>query len=106
MENPATAGRSVARNSIILGIFAMVTVGLIAVTQQGTAERIADEIRRVQLSALTEILPDEQHDNDMLRHRAGGITANVTDHYAVLAAVVQIDIIGACGGNGDHFQLR
>ncbi|WP_150303897.1 electron transport complex subunit RsxG [Pseudomonas saliphila] len=66
MENPATAGRSVARNSIILGIFAMVTVGLIAVTQQSTAERIAEEIRRVQLSALTEILPDEQHDNDML----------------------------------------
>lgn len=66
MENPATAGRSVARNSIILGIFAMVTVGLIAVTQQSTAERIAEEIRRVQLSALTETLPDEQHDNDML----------------------------------------
>lgn len=66
MENPATAGRSVVRNSIILGIFAMVTVGLIAVTQQSTAERIAEEIRRVQLSALTEILPDDQHDNDML----------------------------------------
>lgn len=66
MDNPATAGHSVARNSIILGIFAMVTVGLIAVTQQSTADRIAEEIRRAQMSALTEILPDEQHDNDML----------------------------------------
>lgn len=66
MENPATAGHSVLRNSIILGIFAMVTVGLIAVTQQSTADRIAEEIRRAQMSALTEILPAEQHDNDML----------------------------------------
>ena len=66
MENPATAGRSVARNSIILGVFAMFTVGLIAVTQQSTADRIAEERRRAQMSALTEILPDEQHDNDML----------------------------------------
>lgn len=66
MENPATAGRSVARNSIILGIFAMFTVGLIAVTQQSTADRIAEERRRAQMSALTEILADGQHDNDML----------------------------------------
>ncbi|HDZ55107.1 MAG TPA: electron transport complex subunit RsxG [Pseudomonas xinjiangensis] len=66
MDNNETAGRSITRNSIILGIFAMVTVGLIAVTQQGTAARIAEEKRRAQMSALTEILPESEHDNDLL----------------------------------------
>lgn len=66
MQNPLTTGSSVFRNSVILGVFAMFTVGLIAVTQQGTAERIAEEKRRVQMSALTQILPEDQHDNDLL----------------------------------------
>lgn len=66
MDNPSTTRSSVLRNSIILGVFAMATVGLIAITQQGTAERISEAQRRVQLSALNEILPHEQHDNDLL----------------------------------------
>ena len=66
MENPATAGSSIVRNSLILGVFAMITVGLIALTQQGTASRIAEEQRRMQMSALNEILPHDQHDNDLL----------------------------------------
>lgn len=63
---PLGAGRSVVRNSLILGLFAMATVGLIAVTQISTAPRIAEEQRRVQMSALNEILPHDQHDNDLL----------------------------------------
>lgn len=66
MDNPTTTGRSVLRNGLILGMFAIATVGLIALTQQGTAERIASEQRRVQMSALNEILPHDQHDNDLL----------------------------------------
>ncbi len=66
MDNPTTTRSSILRNSVILGLFAMATVGLIAVTQQGTAERISEAQRRVQLSALNEILPHEQHDNDLL----------------------------------------
>ncbi len=66
MDNPTSTRSSVLRNSIILGVFAMATVGMIAITQQGTAERISDAQRRVQLSALNEILPHEQHDNDLL----------------------------------------
>lgn len=66
MDTSMTPGRSILRNALILGVFAMVTVGLIAVTQQGTAERIADSQRRVQMSALNEILPHDQHDNDLL----------------------------------------
>ncbi|SDR75752.1 electron transport complex protein RnfG [Halopseudomonas sabulinigri] len=66
MDNPTSTRSSVLRNSIILGVFAMATVGMIAITQQGTAEHISDAQRRVQLSALNEILPHEQHDNDLL----------------------------------------
>lgn len=66
MDNPNTTGSSMLRNGIILGLFAIATVGLIALTQQGTAERIANEQRRVQMSALNEILPHDQHDNDLL----------------------------------------
>lgn len=66
METSTTPASSILRNALILGVFAMVTVGLIAVTQQGTAERIADSQRRVQMSALNEILPHDQHDNDLL----------------------------------------
>lgn len=75
MQNPLTTGSSIVRNSIILGVFAMFTVGLIAVTQQGTAERIAEEKRRVQMSALMQILPEDQHDNDLLND-----TFVVSDH--------------------------
>ena len=66
MENPTTTRSSILRNSLILGLFAMATVGLIAITQQGTAERISEAQRRVQLSALNEIIPHDQHDNDLL----------------------------------------
>ena len=62
MENPTSTSSSILRNSLILGLFAMATVGMIAVTQQGTAERI-DE---AQLSALNEIIPHDRHDNDLL----------------------------------------
>ena len=62
----AKLSRSILRNSVILGLFAVATVGMIAVTQQGTAERISEAQRRVQLSALNEIVPHDQHDNDLL----------------------------------------
>lgn len=61
-----TPGRSVVRNSLILGVFAIFTVGVIAFTQQATSERIAAEQQRMQMRALNEILPDDQHDNDLL----------------------------------------
>ena len=66
MDPVTTPSRSVLRNSLILGLFAIVTVGLIAITQQGTAQRIIAEQQRMQMRALNEILPDDQHDNDLL----------------------------------------
>lgn len=56
---------AIRKNSIGLGIFAIVTAGLIAVTQQTTKQRITQNIVDAQLAAFTEILPQEYFDNDL-----------------------------------------
>ena len=58
--------KSVARNSLSLGLFAMFTVGLISLTYVFTQDRIADQIRAYEARALMEILPPETHDNVLL----------------------------------------
>lgn len=60
---------SVRRNSIALGIFALVTSGILAITLLATEERIATAERRAAEQALLEIVPRERHDNDMLSDR-------------------------------------
>ena len=67
MDTRMTPTRSILRNSLILGLFAIFTVGLIAFIQQATSERIATEQQRMQMRALNEILPEDQHDNDLLQ---------------------------------------
>lgn len=62
----AAVRQSIVRNAIGLGMFAIITAGVIAVTQAVTAERIADQIRRAEAAALFEIIPEQQHDNDLL----------------------------------------
>lgn len=49
-----------------LAIFAVVTAGLIAVTQVGTKERILKNEREAQARALYEIVPRDQIENDLL----------------------------------------
>lgn len=58
--------KSISKNSIILGVFAALTVGLVALIQQGTADKIAEAERQAQLQALSEILPAQAYDNDLL----------------------------------------
>lgn len=58
---------SIRKNSIGLGIFAIVTAGLIAVTQQVTQERIETNILQAQQAAFSEILPDQYYDNDLYK---------------------------------------
>lgn len=64
----AAIRQSIARNAIGLGIFAVITAGVIAVTQVVTAERIADQVRRAEAAALFEIIPEQRHDNDLLKN--------------------------------------
>jgi electron transport complex protein RnfG len=58
--------RSMLKNSLVLGLFAIATVGLVALLQQATAERIATAERESQVRALSEILPRSSYDNNLL----------------------------------------
>lgn len=59
-------GQSISKNSLILGVFALVTAGTLALTNLGTQDRIAAAERAAQQKALFEVVPLDQHDNDML----------------------------------------
>jgi len=58
--------RSMLKNSLVLGLFAIVTVGAVTLLQQFTAERIQASERAAQLRALNEILPRDSYDNPLL----------------------------------------
>lgn len=58
--------RSMLKNSLVLGLFAIVTVGLVTLIQQATATRIEAAARDAQVRALGEILPPGSYDNHLL----------------------------------------
>lgn len=62
----AALAQSIRRNAIGLGLFAIITGGTIAVTQVMTAERIQEQAAQAEAKALFEIIPESQHDNNLL----------------------------------------
>ncbi len=52
-------------SALILGLFAVVGTGLVALTQANTAERIAENERQSLLDNLHQVLSSELHDNDL-----------------------------------------
>lgn len=60
--------RSMLKNALVLGVFAIVTVGVVGLTQVGTAKRIAEAEREAKARALGEILPAGSYDNHLLDH--------------------------------------
>jgi electron transport complex protein RnfG len=66
---------SIRRNSLGLGIFAILTAGLIAITNLLTQDTIEDNILEAQISAFNEILPNNLYDNDLTTDTAL-LTAN------------------------------
>lgn len=58
--------KSIGFNSILLGLFALVTAGVVATTHQMTKERISEAQWRAAQAALYEIIPPEQHENDLI----------------------------------------
>lgn len=58
--------RSMLKNSLVLALFAAVTVAVVAITQQSTKSRIAAAERDAQIRALGEILPAHSYDNALL----------------------------------------
>jgi electron transport complex protein RnfG len=59
-------GQSISKNSLILGTFAIITAGTLALTNLGTQDRIATAERAAQQRALFEILPQDTHDNELI----------------------------------------
>ncbi len=58
--------QSIIRATIGLGIFAIITSGLIAATQILTKETIEKQIKKAQSKALLQIVSVDEHDNDLL----------------------------------------
>ncbi len=59
-------GKSISKNSFILGLFAIITAGILAATFLSTKDKIAQAEKRAAQKALLEIVPRNAHDNDML----------------------------------------
>lgn len=70
---------SISKNSVLLALFALATALLLAFTQAGTKDRIEKAERAAAQKALFEVMPREQHDNDMLSD-----TLAVEEQYAEL----------------------
>lgn len=66
MTRENTLLNSVMSSSLSLGLFAVVTVGLIALTYVFTQDKIAAQVRAYEARALMEILPEDTHDNSLL----------------------------------------
>lgn len=60
------ANRSMFKNALVLGLFAVVTVGVVALVHQFTAQRIDDAQREARGRALLELLPAGSYDNHPL----------------------------------------
>jgi len=58
-------GKSITFNSFVLGVFALCTAGIVALTHEATAEKIAAAKLQAARAALAEIIPSDQHDNDL-----------------------------------------
>lgn len=59
-------GASISKNSLLLAVFALIAAGGLALTNEGTRERIQKAERAAQQKALFEIVPRSRHDNDLL----------------------------------------
>jgi H+/Na+-translocating ferredoxin:NAD+ oxidoreductase subunit G len=57
---------SMARNAVLLGLFAVVSTAIIASTYLSTGDRIRENIRRAEERALIDIVPLTRHNNSML----------------------------------------
>ena len=66
-KNTASLVSSISSNSAILGFFAFICTAIIAGTYLGTEDNIIEQQRQAQLKALYQIVPKNQHDNDLLQ---------------------------------------
>ncbi len=62
----ATINGAMRHNALALGAFAVLTAGAIALAQSATREQIAANREQARARALFQIVPQDQHDNDLL----------------------------------------
>ncbi len=60
---------AISRNSVLLGLFAAITTGLIAMTFLGTRDAIVAAEREAEARQLLEIFPNNTHDNSLIDDR-------------------------------------
>ena len=60
-------GQSISKNSLILGVFALLAAAALALVNMGTQDRISKAERAAKQKALFEIVPADQIDNDLLQ---------------------------------------
>ena len=82
-------GQSVSRNSIVLGIFAIVTTGMIVLTANLTKGKIAEAQQNALKKSLFEVMPKELIGNDLLKDqvplKADGLLGSKKDKVAYIA---------------------
>ena len=80
--------KSISKNSVILASFAFITAALIALTQLSTEKAIERNKQKALEKALFELIPKEQHDNQMLDDKlllTAGTLSNRKARYAYFA---------------------
>lgn len=106
-------GLSISKNSLLLGIFALITAAIVAATQLGTEDRIAAAEKAAAQKALLEIIPQDRHNNDLLLDtrtipqpywaglglKKGGEINIARNHGKAVAAIVPA--VAPDGYNGD-----
>lgn len=58
--------QSIIKNAVILGLFAALTVAVVAFIQQSTKDLVAEQQRLAKMAALAQILPPGSYDNQLL----------------------------------------
>lgn len=109
----ATLGQSITRNAIGLALFAVITAGTIALTHAFTQDRIQEQIRQAEAGALLEIIPEDLHDNDLLKDTVPvgpadklGLKTGVQAHIARQDGDVSGLILPAVAPNGYSGEIR
>ncbi len=58
--------QAISKNSLLLGLFAVVVAGSIALTEIGTREKRQESLRKVKSKALEQVIPQDLRDNILL----------------------------------------
>lgn len=109
--------QSILRNATGLALFALVTVGAVAVTYIGTQHRIQENILAAQSRALNDIVPISAHDNVLLNdtialhalrnvYRLGPIASDAVAYQARLSEETHTVILPAIAPNGYTTAIR